>query len=168
MPSRVPARPYRFNRWFCLIVVVAWNYLGFTSMASDKPPIAMLLLSPLAFAAALLIFSAGAFKLPFSALGPEPRTSLPDEQPVEYANAGGMIGWFNATAPFISWMVYERGIGFKAFGVGKGFVPFSQIRRVQKSLFWRCKVEHVSPEIRSPLRIPSKKIQLAIESGMGR
>lgn len=130
----------------------------------DGPPIVMLVLFPLIFPAIFMILSAGVFRLSFSAFGPQARTPLPS-RPIDTATgSSGTIGWMSATIPFISWMVYSEGVGFKLFGIGSGFVNFSEVRSLKEGLLFGCKVIHVSEEVRSPLRIQSRRICRAIDS----
>lgn len=169
MILEAPARPYRFYRWYTLIVVVAWNVTGFTSMAQDRPPgPEFFVLFPFIFPAIFMVFSALAFKLPFSAFGPRARTHLPPDPAIESSSSGGMVGWANASAPLITWKVYPNGIGFLFFGIGKGYVPFTEVTRSRRGLFGGCVLYHNNQEVRSPLRIPSWKIRRTVESTIGK
>jgi len=169
MGSAQPVRPYRFYRWYCLIVVIAWNVDILTSIARDEPPgLEFFLLFPLILPAIFLATSAGVFRFPYSAFGPKARTPLPSGPVLESSASGGMVGWANASAPLIIWKVYAEGIGFQFRGVGKGFVPFADVLGLRRRLFGGCVVRHRNLEVRSPLRIPSRRIRRAIETAMGR
>lgn len=163
-----PVRPYIFYRGYCIAVVLAWNVTGFARMARNEPPgWEWVVMFPLIFPAIFMIFSAGAFRFQYSAFGPRVRTPLPSQQPLESASSGGIVGWANASTPFITWMVYPAGVGFRFIGIGKGFVPFSNVTKFRRGIFGGCVVYHNNQEIRSPLRIPSWKIRRALEAAMG-
>lgn len=124
-----------------------------------------LALLPIVLPAIFMLASIGAFKFDFSAFGRRRRTALPPGSPiVSDAGSGGKIGWFHATAPFITWSVFAEGVGLSCWGLGSAFVPLSCIRQARPGvLFGGCKVFHDSPEVRSPLDIPSTPVRTALE-----
>ena len=170
-----PARPYWFNRIYLVVSVVAWLGIGgrsillfLTSFPSEpNPPWEPFALIPFVLPAFWLGSSARAFRLRYSALGPDARSPLPPDPPVLRARyTGGGVGRFYATLPFVSWMVYREGVGFRIFGLGHGFVPFSDIARSERRLLRGYKVEHTNSEVRSPLLIPSANLLEAIMAGV--
>ncbi len=161
-----PARPYILNRVVLVIGLVAWNLaLGLPFLGGIDVP--WWLIAPavlLGIRALFLIGTVAAFKVPFSALGPKPRTKLP-RKPIDKSRlTGGRVGWANSS--FVRWMVYKDGIGFKDFSFGKGFVSFNDIRITKKTLFGGLKVEHDSMEVRSPLQIPSRRLRKVVETSL--
>ncbi len=164
--KRYSSRPFWFYRIYSITVALTWNAVLIPKMigGSKKLGSEILYLIPFLIPAIFLILSAAVFKFPYSAFGSLKR-SQPSYDAIENASmVGGEIGHLRATAPFISWSVYTEGIGFSVIGIGSGFVPFSFVRNVDKRMFGGCTVEHTSPEVRSPLLIPSSRISAAIEN----
>lgn len=149
-------RPYRLNRVFAASFVLVWNGVllwRFANGESPGPEFPVLVV--LFFPAFALISSWLVFRWPYSAFGELERTPFPPSEPLSRsARIGGVAGRLRASAPFIRWSRFEEGVGFEAFGVGRGFVPFSEVTGIKRRLFGGCRVEHRSAEVRSPLAIP--------------
>jgi membrane protease YdiL (CAAX protease family) len=157
------SRPFWFYRIYCLVIIAFWNITIISSVfTKTKLKNELFYLIPLLIPAIVLILSAAVFKLPYSAFGRLERTKAPYGNIIEKSACGGEIGYFRGSIPFISWFVYTEGIGFSVIGVGSGFIPFSLVRSVKKHRFAGCTIEHDSPEVRSPLIIPSSRISDAI------
>jgi len=141
---------------------------GIYGFAHDRDPGILVPLIPVVLPAIFLVFNLMAFKFPFSVFGPLQRTPFPPDQPLQSARAtGGAIGLLRASAPFFSWHIFRQGLGFSSFGIGKGFIPTQYIQRTQKRWFGGFTVWHVSPEVRSPLVIPSASLHQALQQLLG-
>jgi hypothetical protein len=157
------ARPYWFFRIYTAAVGLIWNIDGFTSIATGRAPRLMFFMFPLIIPAIFMLLSAGAFRFPYSAFGPEARTPWPPGPPKEEVKrTGGRVGWASATVPFVMWAVFPEGLAFSIFGIGAGFVFASEMREVKSKLFG-CRITHASREVRSPMYVPSRRICRAID-----
>jgi hypothetical protein len=152
-------RRYLFYRAYTVLVILAWNVvIGRHFFKREPPGIDVLALVPLFLPALFLVFNLMAFRLPFSAFGAYERTPLPITSPlIEKRFTSGVVGLLNATSPFYSWYLYADGIGFHIFGVGRGFVPLAAVKSSQPAFMGGVTITHDSPEVRSPLRIPSRE-----------
>ena len=152
-----------FYRVFCVVTIAAWNGVGLYSLSHDRSPAPMLWLLPVLVPALFLSFSLGAFRFPFSAFGRYVRTPLPTSQPLVIdRRSSGIVGHMSATVPFVSWFLFAEGIGFSVLGVGDGFIPLHLIRRTADRTFYGFTVWHDSPEVRSPVVLPSKRLRAAL------
>lgn len=99
-----------------------------------------------------------AFRFDYSSLGSKTRTEWPDEPMLYEENAtSGSVGTLRGSAPFFSFCIFESGLGMSIFLGGKGFIKKEEIVNVKKSLF-SCTVQHNSKEVRSPIKLHSKKL----------
>jgi hypothetical protein len=147
---------------------VAWNVVGIYGFVRDGDPRLIVPLIPVVLPAIFLVFNLMAFKLQFSVFGALQRTSFPEGEPLQSSRGtSGMIGLLHATAPFFSWHIFREGLAFNALGVGKGFIPTRYIQRTQKRFFGGFTVWHESPEVRSPLVIPSSSLHQALQQLLG-
>jgi len=150
------------------VVLVAWNVVGIYGFVHEGDPRLIVPLIPVVVPAIFLVFNLMAFKFSFSVFGPLQRTPFPLDEPLQSSRAtSGAIGLLQATAPFFSWHIFREGLGFNALGIGKGFIPTRYIQRTQKRWFGGFTVWHASPEVRSPLVIPSKSLHQALEQLLG-
>lgn len=158
-----------WRAWFCriyvVVVFVAWNATLLTELLGPMSVVTVALLIPLVLVALFMTFSLAAFKLEFSMFGTGRRAQWPDGPAITSApHTGGSVGWYSASAPFISWSLFAEGVGVRCLGVGAGFVPLASIDRIEtRSLLGGCKVLHRSAEVRSPLVIPSTPMRTALE-----
>jgi|GEM_PF-2616008 len=163
-PQTKPNTNYIFYRAYCLTVVVLWNIVGFTvfmktAETREPAPIAFLLLIPFAIVAIFMIFSLGAFRLPYSIFGHLLRTQAPTDKIIlSVNNTWGKIAWFNATMPLFSYNLHSSGLELVIKFIGKAFLPLRFVDRLESGFFKGYKVYHNSPEIRSPITLPNKKL----------
>jgi hypothetical protein len=157
------SRPFWFYRIYCLVIVSFWNITAISSIVTrTKPRQELFYFFPLLIPAIFLILSLSVFKFPYSAFGKLKRTQPSGNVVDRDLSYSGEIGCFQARGPFISWVLYNDGIGFSAIGVGSGFVPFSVVSNIERHRFGGCTVVHSSPEVRSPLVISSSRFADAI------
>jgi hypothetical protein len=156
-------RRYIFYRAYAIVAILAWNVVGIYGFVRNQDPRLLLPLIPFVLPALFLGFNLMAFKFSFSVFGSQERTRPPTCEPLESARyTSGIVGILHATAPFFSWFVYREGLAFKALGIGTGFIPAVHIRGTKRRLFGGVTVSHDSPEVRSPLVIPSKALHQAL------
>ena len=154
-------RRYLFYRAYCIIFALAWN-AGIIWMiiltGQGDPPAVFLVLVPLVIPAIFMLFNLMAFPFAFSIFGPLERSQPPPETPLLQARArAGGIGWLFGSMPFFTWRLYPGGIGFSAFLIGTGYVPFDKVVEVKTSRRG-CTIRHTSAEVRSPINIPRSRL----------
>jgi len=150
-------RRYLFYRAYCVTFGLAWNvgiiWIIMSTVQGD-PPALFLVLVPLVIPAIFMLFNLMAFRFLFSIFGPLERSQAPRQPPLLQARARpGAIGLFFGWGPFFTWRLYQGGIGFTAFPIGRGYVPFDKIVEVRTSRRG-CMIRHTSVEVRSPINIP--------------
>ena len=161
-------RSYIGYRAFCVVGVLTWWAVCILDGLSGEQTHYSLWALPVALPAIFLVFNLMAFRFPYSIFGRLERTSAPSEEPIAIARASsGQVGLLTATSPFFTWRLYRSGISFAVLGVGSGFVSISQITRTKKRFFGGCAVWHSSPEIRSPIAIPSSEIYAQLVPMLG-
>jgi hypothetical protein len=161
-------RNFIFYRAYCLITAVVWTVVGFWQFAQavskQQPPDIMLFLIPFVIPAIFMVFSWAIFPWDYSIFGRYKRKSFPNEEPIYTKSASwGKIAWFHASIPFFSWRVYRLGLGISVFGVGKVFIPVSNIEDLESGFIKGYKLRHNSPELRNPVTLPNKKIFEAVQ-----
>ena len=111
-----------------------------------------------------MVMSVFVFRMEYSVLGDLERIPFPNEEPIaKFANTWGRIGSFRGTVPFFSWYIYPSGLGISIWGIGRVFVPADCIESLNEdsdSLFSASRYEiiHNSPEVNSPIYLPSEMI----------
>jgi hypothetical protein len=144
---------------YAAIVFPVWWAACIADFRSDLVTNYALWVVPVFIPALFMAFNLMAFSWSYSAFGPLRRTAEPTAEPLEVASAtSGQVGLLTATAPFFSWRLYSDGIAFTSRGVDTGFVPLSLVTRTKPRLFGGYSVWHSSPEIRSPLGLPSSAV----------
>ncbi len=166
-PKQKSTQGYIYTRIYCLITVVIWNVGGvylFTN-DSDIEFLFVICMMPFVIPAIFMIFNLGAFKYPFSVFGPYERSKPPKSKPA-YSVSGlwGKVGWTNGSVPFFSYKVFPSGLLVSIFGMGEGFLDFAHIRRIESGFIRGKKVYHESPEIRSPIALPTEKLFKAVNT----
>ncbi|MFH1403306.1 MAG: hypothetical protein ABIH11_03450 [Candidatus Altiarchaeota archaeon] len=133
----------------------------------------MTLMAACMIPAAFMLFSIFIFPWQYSMFGRLERTGFPDEKPV-YARkySYGRIGLFNASSPFIDWIVFPSGLGVNIRPGGKAFIPLEKIdlegktkTMTDRMVFFtpfEKRIGHTSEEINGPLWAP-KGVYEALE-----
>jgi len=112
-----------------------------------------------------LLFNVSLYKLDFSALGPYKRMPIPEGEPLVVVESSSIsIGLFSASG-IVKWSIFPEGIGINIPLAGKAFLPVTHIKRIS-SHFLSYKIEHTSPEIRGPIKIP-KKVANTVSEHLG-
>ena len=159
-----PRKQYIFYRVYCPVVIVIWNISILWKIrqgGSLSAPYVFLLLL-VGVPAIFMSLSVSAFPWKYSLFGRYQRTMPPGEPPILTKRfVGTQIRWLQA--PFTI-ALYSSGIGLSLFGIGKAFIPLEYVTdiRVRKGIIWDCTLHHCWPEVRSPLKFPSKEIYLEL------
>jgi len=159
-------RRYIFYRYYCVVVVVLW--IGVNAFIKSLPIHEFLLLSlvivPFVVPAIFMVLNLGAFKFQYSVFGPLERSLTPKET-ASYISRGtsGAIGWIRGSMPFFSYWIYPSGMGISVLGAGKAFLSFNCVDDVQQEYLRGHRIIHHSPEIRSPISLPSEKLFSAFQ-----
>lgn len=104
------------------------------------------------------------FRFNYSCFGRYKRTPWPAEEPILVEKtATGSVGVLDAggwcTPGVYVWALYPSGLGIRVPYFGKGFIPLDAIQEVRRpSWGFRTTLIHNSPEVRSRISIPSKRI----------
>jgi hypothetical protein len=61
------------------------------------------------------------------------------------------IGWMNVSWPLARWRCGPQGLALSIFLLGEFYLPMECIVRIQKTSLWRCRIEHTSPDLKSPI-----------------
>ncbi len=148
--------------WVSAVIVAgARAASGALDVATMLP---VILLLPLAVPAVFWGLSVGMFFRPYSAIGAREVTEPPKTEPTLIVKGSfGGVGTLRATAPFVSWTLYESGLGIKIACVGEGFLKVSEIERVEGRT-----VHHRSRELRSPVVVGADSIVEALKELMSR
>jgi hypothetical protein len=59
-------------------------------------------------------------------------------------------------------MVFSSGLGISIFGIGKVFIPTQYFIKITPHFSGNYKLEHESPEVRSPIIFNSKELYEAL------
>ena len=149
---------YIFYRYYCIAAIVLWNGVVVRIFIKGPLPLEFLVFGAFVFPALFMILNLAVFKFPYSIFGPLERSTEPNENVVYESRATwGKIGWFHGTMPFFSYVLYPSGLEIAILGIGKAFLRFDYVEELQSGFLRGYKIVHNSPEIRSPIYLPSKK-----------
>lgn len=162
LPEVAPRKSGKRHLWYrayAVVVLLAWNAVGFWAWGRDDREKYVLFLLPLLIPALFMLFNLMAFRFPYSVFGTRERTLPPPEPILEsVSSTSGMIGLLNATWPFFSWDLYPSGLAFCVRFVGCGFIPLAAVEKVKKGFLGSCRVWHHSVEVRSPVLVSDGRV----------
>lgn len=155
-----------FCRIYAPLGMAAWFATGIFSFSGTHWMLYALISFPFAVIGFLMLFTLAAFRFDYSCFGRYKRTPWPGEDPILVEKTpGGQVGlvWGWQASAFV-WMVCPSGLAIRIPFCGKAFIPLDAIQEVRhrKDRF-RATLIHKSPEVRSPISIPSKAIVKGIE-----
>lgn len=130
-----------------------WPFFGFYA----------LLAFVLAAISLLMLNTLVVFRFDYGWFGRYKRTPWPPEEPILVEKtASGSVGVLDPgwTRPGVYvWALYPSGLGIRVPSTGKGFISLDAIQEVRRpSWGFRTTLIHNSPEVRSRISIPSKRI----------
>jgi hypothetical protein len=130
-----------------------WPFLGFYALVAFV----------LAVISLLMLNTLVVFRFDYSWFGRYKRTPWPPEEPILVEKtASGSVGVLDAgwSRPGVYvWALYPSGLGIRVPSTGKGFIPLDAIEEVRRpSWGFRTTLIHNSPEVRSRISIPGRRI----------
>ncbi len=152
-----PHRRYLFYRAYAAVAFVGWNVSALAFGAFGKPSASLeLLAAALLLPPIRLFLNWAAYPFAYSAFGHLLPTSPPDEPALATSRWGGRVGLLSANAP-LTFRVLPSGLVVETMG-GRAFVPREAFARLTaRRFFGGGRLEHLSPEVRSPIEIPSRE-----------
>ncbi len=161
-----PPGQYWFVRIYTAAVLLVWDSLIlvhlYNGLTVGKEPdfLAVGAMTPLAFLAILAMFSWGAFPFAYSRLGRYKRTAFPKEAAIHRIDGSWIVisSCFRSNLD-VSWLVFPSGLGISIGGIGRVFLPSTEIDEITRGGRSYYRMSHTCPEVRSPITIPAKVIE---------
>lgn len=122
----------------------------------------ILVMAPLALIAVLMLMSLAISPFKYSIFGPYERRPFPNDKPLFEKSTSGRISLMSVFGPLIKFMVFSSGLGISIFGIGKVFIPTQYFIKITPHFSGNYKLEHESPEVRSPIIFNSKELYEAL------
>jgi hypothetical protein len=72
------------------------------------------------------------------------------------------IGGLRVSAPIARWRIGPQAVALSIFLLGDFYLPMESIVRIQKTSLWQCRIEHTSPDLKSPILTGSNVYQLIV------
>ena len=160
-PSVKSHKWWLFCRIYAPLGMAAWFAIGTFAFSATDWMLYTLISFPLAVISFLMLFTLAAFRFDCSCFGRYNRTPWPAEKPLlvektSFGRAGFAVG---ATTSAWMWSLFASGLGIRIPYDGRAFIPLEAILEVRRpSGGFRATLIHGSPEVRSRISIPSKRI----------
>lgn len=78
------------------------------------------------------------------------------------ARSSVRIGGLRVSAPIARWRIGPQGLALSIFLLGEFYLPMESIVRIQKTTLGQCRIEHTSPDLKSPILAGSNVYQLIV------
>ena len=137
-----------------VVFVIGWCALFVGAFLVS--PLVLLLGIPLVFVVLIFvnrtIFSIAVSGWRQSRLSNHVRAEVPSSfRDWREVRSGVRIGGSRVSAPIARWRCGPQGLTLSIFLLGEFYLPMECIVRVQKTSLWRCRIEHASPDLKSPI-----------------
>jgi hypothetical protein len=158
-------RKSRVLIWFfcCIVGGIGLGLSIYTSLAHGNllfGSLGMILFFTFGLAAIVMTLNLLAFPLPYSVFGRMLKTPFPAVPPLTIiAKSWGIIGKVRCTIPFVTWHIFDNGLGIELGGFENVYLPYENITDIQRVRFGNYKVLHTCPEVRSPIVVPETTFQ---------
>jgi hypothetical protein len=154
-------------KWALFVVEIIVGSIGFAinwvsafkNNHNQDNPISWWLLLPIIFHILFTINNVYLFSVSYSILGYKKRTPTPKE-PICFEEVSWTKDLYFHYWSFIKWSFYPTGIEINFIPLGRAFIPWEMVTSIETYKRGYCVVNHNSPELQSPLKLPVKLTDL--------
>lgn len=151
---------------YCLIITFVWP-IGLLCIVLKGQfqyiNLYILVMAPQALIVTLMLFSLAISPFKYSVFGPYKRRPFPNEKPLLEKSTSGRISLMSVYGPLIKFVVFPSGLGMSILSIGKVFIPTHYFVQVDAHFVGSYKLEHNSPEVRSPIIFYNKDLYESLQ-----